>query len=330
MPSLAVVTKLTSAALVASVVTAAVLRAIGNASWHSAFVVALVLLGARMLVLARRASLGEVAWSRLLLPSILVLEAVGLAWPGVLGPWALRLGAALALEVAFVAIAIRELRRSSIGTEPLETRLARAFGALVSPGIAQLAACELVIIGSALWFLAGGWRRPTPPGFSYHRESGLRLLLPILPLLALGDILLLELVLLPHAAIWLRVVFHAIALYGLLWLVGLYASLRARPHQLVERHLRLRRGILRCLDLSVADIAAIAPLPTFTDDWKQRAYKRGALRLDIAGPPVLELRLHTAARAVGVLGLGPAGTRVLVAVDEPATFIAAIRSGEPS
>jgi hypothetical protein len=70
--------------------------------------------------------------------------------------------------------------------------------------------------------------------------------------------------------------------------------------------------VLRELTVDVAQIASIAPLPTFASDWKQRAYVKGALRLDIGGAPVLELRLHD-------------GTRVLVAVDDPAAFVAAVR-----
>jgi hypothetical protein len=147
--------------------------------------------------------------------------------------------------------------------------------------------------------------------FTYHRESRLRLLLPILPLVGIGDILFVELVVLPHAPTWLGVVVHALAICGVLWLIGLYATLRARPHQLVGGRLTLHRGILGRIDIPVAQIASIDELPSFADGWKKRTYCKGALRMDVAGPTVLELRLHTS------------GTRVLVSVDEPASFIAA-------
>jgi hypothetical protein len=139
------------------------------------------------------------------------------------------------------------------------------------------------------------------------------MLLPILPLLAVGDVLLVDLVFLPSAALWLRVLVHALAIYALVWLVGLYATLRARPHRIVDDHLVLHRGILRSRTIPLADIASIDPLPAFADDWRKRAYCKGALRLDVAGPPILELRLH-------------AGTRVLVAVDEPAAFVEQVRA----
>jgi hypothetical protein len=313
--------KLTSAAMLVAMLALALLRALGHASWQRAFVVALVVLGVRLVVMAWGAARREHSWFRLLLPGIILIEGVGLSWQGA---WQVRLATAIALEIAFVVVAIRELRRSVAGAEPLEARIARAFGALLPPRVARLVAFELVIVGSALRFVLGGWRRVVPAGFTYHRECGLRMLLPILPLLGLGDILLIDVVILPHASTWLRVVVHGLAIYGLVWLIGLYASLRARPHQLANRRLTLHRGILRRLELSVDQIASIDPLPSFADDWKKRAYLKDTIRLDVAGPTVLELRLHSPVRPIGVLGEGAEGTRVLLAVDEPAPFIAAL------
>jgi hypothetical protein len=187
----------------------------------------------------------------------------------------------------------------------------RFAGAVHPSCVLRLAKLELTIVGSALRFLAGGWRRPLPAGFSYHRESGLRFVLALLPLLAVGDILLLELVILPHAQAWLRILLHALGAYGLLWLVGMYATARTRPHQLVGDQLVLHRAALKRLVVPVDQIVSIEPLPSFADDWKKRAYLKGAIRLDLAGPTILELRLRDA-------------SRVVVAVDDPRAFTAAV------
>lgn len=317
--------RLTSAALLALVVAATVLRLVDSPCWRSGVAAALVMLGARIAVMVWRAAKRELPWSRLLLPAIILIEGAGLWSREEAAMWQVRLATAVALEVAFVVVAARELRRPSMAAEPLEARLAATFEKLLPPSAARLIACELVMIGSALSFAAGGWRHPVPPGFTYHRDSGLRAFLPILPLLAVGDLLLLELVILPHAAAWLRIGVHGLAVYGLLWILGLYASLRARPHQLVDGRLTLHRGMLRCLSMPVEQIASIDRLPDFHDDWTRRAYCKGAIRLDIAGPAILELRLRSAARPIGVLGLGAAATRVLVAIDDPMSFTAAIR-----
>jgi len=273
----------------------------------------------------------ELPWSRLLLPGIILLEGAGLATSSAATLWQVRLGTAVALELGFVVVAIRELRRVSVCDEPLDERLARAFGALLPPGAARFVAFELVIIGSALRFVIGGWRRAVPAGFTYHRESVLRLFLQFLPILGVADLLLVELVLLPHAATWVRLVVHGLAIYGLIWLVGFYASLRGRPHRLVNGRLTLHRGMLRRVAVPLPDIVSVEELPVFADDWKKRAYRKGAIRIDVPGPTVLELRLRTAARPFGVFGAGAASTRVLVSVDEPTSFIRAISStAEPA
>ncbi|HEX5062995.1 MAG TPA: hypothetical protein VFV99_26655 [Kofleriaceae bacterium] len=81
----------------------------------------------------------------------------------------------------------------------------------------------------------------------------------------------------------------------------------------------------------MTDIASVEELPVFADDWKKRAYRKGAIRIDVPGPTVLELRLRTSARPFGVFGNGAASTRVLVSVDEPASFIAAVSgTAEPA
>lgn len=53
------------------------------------------------------------------------------------------------------------------------------------------------------------------------------------------------------------------------------------------------------------------PMPTITDAWKERAYKRASLRLDLGAAHVLELTLRD-------------GRRLLVGVDQPEVLVAAI------
>jgi hypothetical protein len=140
----------------------------------------------------------------------------------------------------------------------------------------------------------------------------LRLFLQFLPLLAIGDVLLVELVILPHAATWLRVLVHALGATSLLWLVFVYVSFRARPHELVAGQLTIHRGLFRRLTVPISEIASVAELPSFSDDWKARAYRKGALRFDVPGPTVLELRLRDE-------------RRVLVSFDDPASFVSAVQ-----
>lgn len=298
-------------------------HAVASGSWAIAIAMVLAMLCLRVVLLAWAVWRRAVPWSRLLLPGIVLLEGAGLWWREA-AAWQVRLGTVIALEVTFLVVAIRQLRNRTT-TERMEVQIARALEALVPPRLARLVAFELVVVGLALRFLTGGWRRPVPAGFTYHRECGLRMMLPMLPLMAVADVVLIELVILPRVAPWLAVVVHVLAVYGLIWLVGLYASMRERPHRLVDGMLVLHRGALGHVRVPLDHIVAIEPLPAFHDDWKKRSYCKGAVRMDVAGPSVLELHLRDVVRPDSVLGAGTPRSRVLVAVDEPAALAAALQ-----
>jgi len=193
----------------------------------------LLVLSLRVLMLFWDWRQARIPGSRLLLPLVILVEGLGLVLSGA-SHLALRLplGTPLPLEVRVLAPALRALRtgRPPSGTWP-EERIAAAFEAFVPPRAARLMALELVMLGSAVRFLFGGFRSPAPPGFSLHRETFLRAFLPVLPLLIPVDLFLIH-VLFPHMPPWLRWFLHGSTLYSVLWMVGLYATLRQRPHQI--------------------------------------------------------------------------------------------------
>jgi hypothetical protein len=184
-------------------------------------------------------------------------------------------------------------------------------------------ALELVMLGSALRFLFGGFRHPAPAGFSHHRESSLRAILPALPLMLPGDVLLVRLIG-SGLAPWLRLLLHGSSLYAVVWLLGFYASLKDRPHQIHHGEVVLHRGPLATLHFPVALVTAAAPLPEFDDDWARHAYEKGLVKLGAKGSPAVELTLSEPVRVSGLFGPGKPVTRVAVTVDQPAAFRAAL------
>lgn len=252
----------------------------------------LALLALRLAALARDALRGRLPWTRLLLPAVLLVEGLGLVLKPGPGWQTLRLGTALGLELLFLGLALRVwIRRPHRAGAFPEDALIPAFEAFLPPGLARLAALELVLMAGALRFLMGGWRRPAPEGFGYTAKSGLGMVLPVLPLLLVGDVVLLE-ALLRHAPLWLRVALHLAAAYGLLWIVGLWASLRARPHTVKDGVATFHRGLLSSLSLPLGQIEALETLPAFKDDWVKLAFLRGVMTFDTSGPPCLLLRLR--------------------------------------
>jgi hypothetical protein len=269
---------------------------------------------------------GRLPGTRLLVPAVLLAEGLGLTMGGATRlAFAVKLATAATLELLLLALAIRALRQArSLPAEWPEERIATAISAFVPPRAARLMALELVMLGSAFRFLAGGFREPTPSGFSLHRETFLRAFLPVLPLLIPTDLFLIH-TLFPHMAPCLRWSLHLSTVYAVLWMTGLYATLRQRPHQVDGVTVDLHMGILCSLRLRKTQICSAGPLPEFDDDWARREHLKGVHRLLRTGAPAVELCLTEAVPMMGLLGPSPhPRDRVAVSVDDPAAFLAAL------
>jgi hypothetical protein len=308
--------------------TALGLRLARPGNWALPWITAalLGLLALRVAALTREWRLGRIPPTRILLPALILVEGLGLPLASVPHQvLRLRLGTALALEVLLLLLAAR-VWRTSRDLEPRwpEDRIAAAFEAFVPHRAARLMALELVILGSAFRFLLGGFRDPSPPGFSLHRETFLRAMLPVLPLLIPTDLFLLH-ALFPRMAPGLRWFLHLSTLYAVLWMIGLYATLKRRPHQVDEALVSLHMGLLGSMSFPRNLLVSAAPLPEFDDDWARREHLRGMCKLTRTGAPVVELRLAEAVPFTGLLGAGARWCdRVAVSVDDPSAFIAAL------
>lgn len=286
----------------------------------------LFLLALRVIDLVRDWRREQLPGTRILLPALLLVEGLGLVLTRT-SAWAptLRLGTALTLEVLLLILAVRAWRHSQTlpGIWP-EDRIAAAFEPFVPPPAARLMALELVMLGGALRFLGGGFREPAPPGFSLHRETFLRAFLPVLPLLIPADLFFIH-ALFPGMAPWLRWFLHGSTAYSVLWMIGLYATLKQRPHQVDDTFVNLHMGLLGSLRVRREQILSAAPLPEFDDDWTKRDYMKGMHKLLRTGAPVVVLRLAEAIAGTGLLGPSPhLYNRVAVSVDDPAAFLAAL------
>ncbi len=286
---------------------------------------ALVLLGIRCLMMGFEASKKLIPWTRLLLPAVVFLEGLGLAWKGGASLYwqNLRLGTATLLEFALIAFAIRVwLRRKHDSTLLPEDELAQPLSAFLPTVTARLMALEMVMLGGALRFLAGGHRHVDPPGHGYTQKCLLRGLLPALPVLIVADLVALEFLLQGWPK--LRWFIHLSDAYAILWFTGLWASFRARPHLVSKNRVVLHHGILGRIELHPNQIVSITPPPAFKDDWARLADNRKVIQLQAPGPPLLDLHLSEPVRPIGFLGLGYPKSRVRIAVDDPDVFRAAL------
>lgn len=292
---------------------------------------ALVLLGLRCLLMIVEAAQNLIPWTRLLIPLVILLEGLGLAWQGGSSPILknLRLGTAVTLEFALVIFAIRVWMRRTHDSKLLpEDEVAKPVSAFLPHRTARLLSLELVVLGGALRFLFGGHRKADPPGFSYHRRCILGSLLLAIPVLIVADLVALEFLL--RTSPLLRWFVHLADAYAILWFTGLWASFRARPHTVDSDILTLHHGLLGHLSVRKDQIVSITKPPEFKDDWARLADQRKVIQLQAPGPPLLELHLSEPLSPTGFLGLGKAKSRVRIAVDDPEALRAALGFSGPT
>ena len=267
---------------------------------------------------------GRLPWTRLLIPYVVLLEGLGLAWQGGASRFwqGLRVGTAIALELTLILFAVQVWRRRKHDAALLpEDELSQPISAFLPPAAARLMALELTMLGGAIRFMFGGYKRPDPPGFSYHHRCVLKGLLPALPVLIIADLVALEFLL--RGWPLLRWCVHLGDAYAILWFTGLWASFRARPHQVSEHAVVLHHGILGRLELRKGQILDITPPPAFKDDWARLADNRKVIQLQAPGAPLLDIQLSEPLSPIGFLGLRKPKSRVRIAVDDPGAFIAA-------
>ena len=259
--------------------------------------------------LAIRAWTRSVPYTRLLLPGILIVE--GLApLLHVRSRGVLLAGTMAVFEAGVLGFAFWALRRAAKSAAPStpEERLAGVFEAFLPPALARVMACELVLAGASLRFVFGGARKAPPPGHSYHVNASLRAVLPVLPLLLGVDFMAVH-AMIPASMGWLQAVHAAVVVYSAMWVVGLYALLRNRPHVVERSGLRFHGPFFASIAVDPSLVKGVALV--------EEPRRVGAHRLAVTGTPVVEITLERAIARRGLSGRVTESDRILVSADDP-------------
>lgn len=287
----------------------------------------LVLLGLRLGRGVGQVLGGELPWGRLLLPGLIFIEGVeALVHTGPGWLWA-KAATVVVLELAILVAAAQVWRHPAQGAGQWpEEQLATRLEGFLAPRLARVLSVELVILAGALRFLAGGWRRQAAAGgFSYHRESTLGALLMALPVMVLADLLLME-VLLRRLSPWIRWTVHGLDLYGLLWVVGFWASLRLRPHRISAGMVHLHRGVVGRATFPLAQVADLVSVPPLLEGEERRAFLGGAAPFGARGGPEVLVKLSEPFTPIGLFGARRPLASAVVAVDDAQAFLGAFRT----
>ncbi|MDW8058445.1 MAG: hypothetical protein RMK01_00045 [Thermomicrobium sp.] len=267
-----------------------------------------------------RAGTGRWKWALWFLVSL----NLGLAASGVIemrDAVALVLFLEIAALVLGIALLLRGISRARLSaTSPQEALLA-VFATLLPDSVARFVVLELLTFTTLFrWLLRR--RSPGSASFAYHERSWLGALTLLVLLTTPAELLLLHL-LVPWS--WVRWLLLALALYGLAWLLGLWAGFRVYPHHLERDRLVLRYSFLHELSVPLAAIETIRAEPGRSPNGRDGLHVRdGVAWLAVGGRTdlVVELRAPVEAKRF----LAPVGPihRIHVAVDRPEQLLRAL------
>ena len=183
----------------------------------------------------------------------------------------------------------------------------------LSRPLVALALAEARVLHLALL----SWRRPTDvpegaTGFAYHRYLAPMLwVLLTLQMIELSVVHLLVMLWSPTVA-W---VLLALSVWGVLWIVALFKSLRLRPVLLTDKGVRGRAGLLIDVLVPFDRIAAVRG-PSDAAEVKAKTTLNAAL---LAWPDIV-FDLHEPMRVSGPLGRERLVDKVAFKLDDPAAF----------
>ncbi len=226
-----------------------------------------------------------------------------------------------------VVLARRAWREGPRGEGDFATRLrAAARGALPIRVAADILATEVAVMYYAL---RGGKRAAEGPGeFSVHRTSGYGTLLAGLGVVIGFEAVVMHVVvgLWSAAAAW---VLTGLTVYALVWLVGDYRAIVARPMRVAAGRLSVRVGLRWEAEVPLGWIEAAEEVAGrgAKRDARAKGREKSELVAVVMGEPNVRLRLGREVEVIGLFGMRRRVRETWVRVDEPARFCAAVNAG---
>lgn len=189
-----------------------------------------------------------------------------------------------------------------------------------TPGIPP-ALQAMVAETTALWYGLCAFRMRTadaPNRFAYHEPLVVIMVLGLLATPAEGLVFHVLLRNWSDTAAWIGTGLHV---YSAIWMVALYQAARLRPHVLDNGVLTLRWSLIWTGDLPLPAIRRAVRLKE-----RPEVKPKGLIDLARLGDRPFLLELDEAATLHGPLGIRKTGESLLLAVDNPARFEAALRN----
>lgn len=234
----------------------------------------------------------------------------------------------LSLATVLIVRVRRQFKRNSKERADFWIALEDAVGQQVGPIAARMIVREPKLWAAIFLWLSGRSRRGAR-SFHYSASSNLGpvfiVVLGLIVLEGVGGGLLARLAPWP----WLSPVLIIVSAYAAVWIIGIYASLRAFPHLVTERGLLLRYGVLG---------EAWIPWPEFDQVVKESRASPGGMdglstmdgiaTMAVGGRTTLTIRRQTSGKVKGFLREIAGIREIRFAAEDPDAFLAAIDRGD--
>jgi hypothetical protein len=276
---------------------------------------------------------GSIPWQRLLLPvfslvvflfaSIYSMDLTVLALFSILPE---------VLLIAF-GIVVFGFRKKGVNFE--KESLEETLILFLPETLARFLVIELIVIHAALSTALKGFKISDVPGYRYDETSIFPYLIAILIVSTPADILLIE-IMIKSWPLPVHLLHIGLSIYIILLIYGIYVTTRINPHQVNSDIVHLKQGVFGRADFPLRFVvsANIVP-PKVAEQLTSKKKGRNTSYVQLLFPQmepqtqVVEIVLSQEITVRKIFG-DLTSHKLLVSVDEPAPFLAALRSSPAS
>jgi hypothetical protein len=207
--------------------------------------------------------------------------------------------------------------------------LEASIGQVVGKTAARLIVGEPKIWAAIFLWISGRSQRD-PRRFHYSAASGLGIVSAVvLGLVILEGVFVSVLARLAHWP-WLSPVLIAISAYAAVWIIGIYASLRALPHLVTEGGLLIRYGALGEAWIPWQEVDQVVRQTVTSPGGMDGLFNLdGVATFAVGGKTTLTIHRRSPGVVKGFLRSTDGVTQIRVAADDPEALLAAVTAAMP-
>jgi hypothetical protein len=272
---------------------------------------------------------GSTPWQRLLLPSFaLITILLSMLTSG--SSTSLMLFAILPEAFLIAIFGISVVGFSKRGKKFEQQSLEETFTLFLPEVLARFLVVELIVVHVALSTALKGFKISDVPGYRYDETSIFPYVIPMLIVSTPADILLIEIMIKswPQPVHFLHIF---LSIYIIPWIYGIYITARVNPHQVNSNIVHLKQGVFGRADFPLQFVVSAKVLPNkVAEQLASKKKGRDTSYVQLLFPQmepqtqVVEILLSQEIAVRKIFG-DFTSRKLLVSIDEPAPFLAALR-----